>query len=133
MITKKDLEKFLNIKQKQKQKAQKFETDAFEKEEKKKDENDKLKEENEPYVRDKLELLTLIITNYDPTIKYAEYKSNTEKINEKVEKLKFIKDSLMIFHRNLYNEDIRKITIILDEIENSPIQKFKTEETKKAI
>ena len=133
MITKKDLEKFLNIKQKQKQKAQKFETDAVEKEEKKKDENDKLKEENEPYVRDKLELLTLIITNYDPTIKYAEYKSNTEKINEKVEKLKFIKDSLMIFHRNLYNEDIRKITIILDEIENSPIQKFKTEETKKAI
>ena len=39
----------------------------------------------------------------------------------------------MIFHRNLYNEDIRKITIILDEIENSPIQKFKAEETIKAI
>lgn len=39
----------------------------------------------------------------------------------------------MIFHRNLYNEDIRKITIILDEIENNPIQKFNAEETRKSI
>ena len=39
----------------------------------------------------------------------------------------------MIFHRNLYNEDIKKITNILDEIENSSIQKFKMEETRKTI
>ena len=39
----------------------------------------------------------------------------------------------MIFHRNKYNEDIKKITTILDEIENSPVQKFKTDETKKYI
>ena len=39
----------------------------------------------------------------------------------------------MIFHRNLFNEDIRKITIILDEIENNPIQKFNAEETRKSI
>lgn len=30
----------------------------------------------------------------------------------------------MIFHRNLYNEDIRKITKILDEIEDNPIKNF---------
>ena len=39
----------------------------------------------------------------------------------------------MIFHRNLHNEDIKIITNILNEIENSPIQKFKQEETRKAI
>ena len=39
----------------------------------------------------------------------------------------------MIFHRNLYNEEIKKITNILDEIENSSIQKFKMEETRKTI
>ena len=98
-----------------------------------KDNNIQLDEESSKYVKDKLELITLIIANYDPVSKYADYKSNIEKINENVIKLKFIKDSLMIFHRNLYNEDIRKITIILDEIENNPIQKFKAEETRKSI
>jgi len=39
----------------------------------------------------------------------------------------------MIFHRNLYNEDIRKITKILDEIEDNPIKNFKTTETAKSI
>lgn len=86
IITKKDLEKFLNIKREKT--TQKVETHEIKKEEKKneknKNENDKQKEENDPYVRDKLELLTLIISDYDPTIKYAEYKSSIEKINEKV-------------------------------------------------
>ena len=39
----------------------------------------------------------------------------------------------MIFHRNLYNEDIRKISKILDEIEESPIKYFKAQETGKSI
>jgi len=135
-IVKKDLEKFLNIKR-AKNATQKVEADTIKKEEGKKDEknntNDKTKDEDDEYVKDKLELLTLIIANYDPTTKYAEYKANITKINEKVESLKFIKDSLMIFHRNKYNEDIKKITNILDDIENSPIMKFKAEDTRKAI
>ena len=60
-------------------------------------------------------------------------KVSTEKVNGKVEKLKFIKDSLMIFHRNLHNNHIKIITNILNEIENNPIQKFKAEETRKTI
>jgi len=39
----------------------------------------------------------------------------------------------MIFHRNKYNENIKQITNILDDIENSPVIKFKTEDTKKVI
>ena len=73
------------------------------------------------------------MTNYNSTTKYADYKRNIDDINWKVEKLKFIKDSLMIFHRNLYISDIKKITNILNEIENSPIQKFKAEDTRKTI
>ena len=73
------------------------------------------------------------MANYSPTAKYADYKAKIEKINEKVEKLKFIKDSLMIFHRNLHNEDTKIITNILNEIENSPIQIFYQEDTRKKI
>jgi len=130
-IYKKDLEKFLNIKNEQNKEEENKNYG------KKNDENkntDKIiNDESGQYVKNKLELITLIIENYDPTTKYTDYKINIKNINEKVEKLKFIKNSLMIFHRNLYNDDIRKITIILDEIENSPIQKFRTEGTRKSI
>ena len=47
--------------------------------------------------------------------------------------LKFIRDSLIIFHRNKYNEDIKKITNILNEIENSSLEKLNNERTKKEI
>ena len=144
IIVKKDLEKFLNIKKKKEIKdkkdknSQNAPTVEAKKGEKKNDEtknkDSQEKDENEDsYVKDKLELITLNIANYSPTAKYADYKANIEKINDKVEKLKSIKDSLMIFHRNLHNEDIKIITNILNEIENSPIQKFKQEETRKTI
>ena len=135
LISKKVLEKFLNIKKYQNPlKTETYETKKVEEEkEEKKSEKKNDNDESGKYVKDKLELITLILANYDPNTKYAEYKSNIEKINEKVKILKFIKDSLMIFHRNLYNEEIKKITNILDEIENSSIQKFKMEETRKTI
>ena len=119
VITKRALEKFLNIKKP--------------KSEDKKDKNKIVNDDESEYAKNKLELITLILANYDPNTNYTKYKKNIEKINEKVEKLKFIKNSLMIFHRNLYNEDIKKITDILEEIENSPIQKFNMDETRKAI
>ena len=37
----------------------------------------------------------------------------------------FIKDTLRIFHGNIYNEDIRKITYILEEIENNQVENLK--------
>jgi len=132
-IVKKDLEKFLNIKR-PKNVPQKVEKHPVKKEEGKNNKNNNTnKDEEEGYVKEKLELLTLILSNYDPTTKYADYMASIKKINEKVESLKFIKDSLMIFHRNKYNENIKQITNILDDIENSPVIKFKTEDTKKVI
>ena len=130
-IKKKDLEKFLNLKNNPSENESKESSE--EKNGENKDNNIQLDEERSKYVKDKLELITLLIENYDPVTKYADYKANIERINENVIKLKFIKDSLMIFHRNLKYEDIKKITIILDEIENNPIQKYKAEETRKSI
>ena len=39
----------------------------------------------------------------------------------------------MKFHRNLYNEHIRNIIIISDEIENEPKKHFKAEDIRKSI
>ena len=85
IIFKKDLEKFLNIKKVKKENEEKVEED-----------------DDQNYVIEKLGLITLILYNYNPFTKYAEYKYIIEKINEKVEQLNFIKDSLVIFHKNLF-------------------------------
>jgi hypothetical protein len=57
-----------------------------------------------------------VLEKYNPITKYAEYISNIVNINKTVEKLIDIKDSLMIFHKNLYIKDIQKITEVIDEI-----------------
>jgi len=46
--------------------------------------NNTNKDEEDNYVKEKLELLTLILKNYDPTTKYADYMASIKKINEKL-------------------------------------------------
>ena len=130
-IAKKDLEKFLNIKTKEGQENENEK--GQEKSNKNKNESKPINDENDSYVMDKLELITLITENYDSKKQYAAYRANIKNINDQVKELKFIKNSLMIFHRNLYHEDIKTITNILDEIENSPIQQFRLDKTKESI
>ena len=112
-ITKRDLEIFLNIK-----KLPKNTTNISVLENNKNDE----------YTIEKLGLISLTIKqNYVATQKYVAYKQKIQDINNGVEELISIKNSLMIFHRNIFIDDIKQISKIIDEIENSPISSFKTE------
>jgi hypothetical protein len=89
---------------------------------------------SDKYATEKLGLISLTLGgDYVAENKYFEYKTNIDNINKKVASLISTKDSLMIFHRNKYIDDIRKIAKILDEIENSPISNFKNNETIKSI
>ena len=134
-IIKKDLEKFLNVKRitiqqnnehNKIKESEEINTNSEKKEEK---EIDKNKEE----VEEKLGLISLVLSQYSPTVKYAEYKKKIVDINEKVDKLIFIKDSLMIFHKNKFINDIQKIKDIIKEIEESSIIEFRNEDRQKAI
>ena len=116
-ITKKNLENFLNIKRKKG----------------KENNNGVVNDESNKYVINKLKLIKLATTNYDPYKKYHDYIRTIETINEKVDELRFIKDSLMIFHRILYNDDIQKIGKLLEEIEDNSIKYFKSPETGKSL
>ena len=75
----------------------------------------------------------MILSNYDPYRKYYDYKCIIGKINETIKILIFIKDSLMIYHKNIYIEDIQEISNLINEIENSPIINFRNEEMKHKI
>ena len=129
-ITKRDLERFLNIK-----KVQKNVINGTKKEKELKNMNAIENDKSDKYPKQKLGLIALIMIgkNYDPKEKYLEYKNIIDGINQKVENLILIKDSLMIFHRNKYINDIREIAKILDETENKPIVNFKEDKWIKSI
>ena len=74
----------------------------------------------------------MAFSHYSQTVKYALDK-NIDKINEKVDKFIFIKDSLMIFFKNKFVDDIQIIKNIIKEIEESPLFGFRYEVMQKEI
>ena len=115
-----------NNKEDKNKESEEINTNSEKKEEK---EIDKNKEE----VEEKLGLISLMLSQYSPIVKYAEYKKKIDDINEKVDKLIFIKDSLMIFHKNKFINDINKINDIIKEIEESSIIEFRNEDRQKKM
>ena len=92
-----------------------------------------MSEESDPYVKDKLELITLITPKYNKDLRYDDYKAIIVTINKKLGELKFIKDSLMIFHRNNFGEDIKSISNTLKEIDSNPVRLYKTDKIQERI
>ena len=92
-----------------------------------------MSEASDPYVKDKLELITLITPKYNKDLRYDDYKAIIVTINKTLEKLKFIKDSLMIFHRNNFGDDIKSISKTLEEIDSNPVKLYKTDKIQERI
>ena len=107
MISKKSLEKFLG-------------------------EDDKMSNKMDLTIK-KLGLMKLIIDNYDPIKKYHELKKIICDINKTIDTLMYIKNSLIIYHKNKYIDEIKKIIIIVNEIETKPIREFKNQTMKESI
>ena len=145
-ISKKLLEIFLNIKKEKSEKKDEVKIEKeiiFKKDEIKteKNENDGKKDEinnkieknikndisKEEIIIQKLGLIKMVLKEYDPMKRYGELKKNINDINEKFDKLNFIKDSLVIFHKNKYIKVIQDISNIINDIETKPINGFKTE------
>ena len=81
----------------------------------------------------KLELISLVLTNYNSEKKYEEYKEEINNINEKLDKLNETQELLLIFHKNKYKDDINGINKLIGRIENNTIIDFKKDERQKEI
>ena len=132
-IKKKDLERFLKINRKKNPPKDKENNTKKPEEAVINSKEEKKKQEGNEEVEEKLSLITLVLGTYNAKLKYLEYKGIIDKINEKVEKLIFIKDSLIIFHKNKFFKDIQKISDTINDIENNSIINFRNEEMKKTI
>ena len=136
-IFKKKLEEFLNLKKNKKKLESKKEEEKKIKDEDKKEKEKEIKndndEEEKKVIIKKLGLIKLVLENYDPVKKYGDLKKIIIDINEKIEDLNFIKDSLIIFHRKQYGKEIKELTNIIENIETKPIKEFKTQKMKEDI
>jgi len=132
-INKKDLERFLKIRRINKSKKDEENARKKPEEKGKNSENNNETEEVNKEVVEKLSLISLLLNKYNPDIKYREYKKTIDDINEKLDKLIYIKDSLMIFHKTQFFNVINDITKLINEIENKAIINFKSEDMKEAI
>jgi hypothetical protein len=124
LISKRKLEDFLYKKRKIAKKD-----DNKNEEGKKYESNEKDKNE----IIQKLGLIKIILNDYDPFIKYGDLIKTITEINTKIDDLNYIKNSLIIFHRNKHIKDIQKITNIINNIETKPIKEFRSQEMKQSI
>ena len=108
-ITKKQLEEFLNIKKENLENV--------------KGEEKKELNINNPIIQ-KLALIKIILPKYDPIEKYGNYKKLITEINKKIQELKYIKNSLIIFHKNTYSKQIKNLNNIINNIETKTIKEF---------
>ena len=130
LISKKKLEEFLYRKKKDIKNVVGIKEENKEKKEKEEKEE---KNEQQKNVQQKLGLIKLVINDYDPIKSYGELKKTILDINKKITDLDSIKNSLIIFHRNTYNREIRDLTNIINEIETKPIKDFRSQSMKVSI
>ena len=91
------------------------------------------KEERKEKIIKKLRLIKIVLNEYDPIKKYTQLNNIIENINVNIKELTFIKNSLLIFHRIRYTQEIKKISKIINDIENKPINEYINQKMKDSI
>ena len=51
----------------------------------------------------------MVLEGFNPQEKYKELKNKNKEINKEIEKLKYIKDNIIIYHKEFYSDTIKKI------------------------
>ena len=81
----------------------------------------------------RLGLIKMIFEDYEPEKVFNERNENIKEINNKINQLRSIKDSLFIFHRNSYIKEITKITKIIENIQKESIKNYKKDNVQNEI
>jgi len=122
LISKIQLEEFLNIKNENSENV----------EVKEKTKNFYNYEKKNPIIP-KLALIKIILPKYDPIEKYGNYIKIITDINNKIKELNYFRNLIIIFHKNTFNNEIRNITNIINNIETKTIKEFNVDKTQQDI
>jgi len=72
----------------------------------------------------RLNLIKLILEGFNPEVKYGEIKSQFDKINEELTKLQFIKDNIIIYFNQTYQDLLQKLIEVINN-KNKEIKQYK--------
>ena len=84
-------------------------------------------------VKNKLNLIKIIIFCFNPEEKYSYLKKINDEINKNIEKLTSIKDNLVLYFNNEYSKEIEDITNYIKKIEVIQIKDFYREYNRRKI
>jgi hypothetical protein len=69
----------------------------------------------ESIIRERLSLLNIIYDNFSPKEEYEKLKKINEEINEDINKLIDIKNNIILYHKETYKENIKKLIDIIKD------------------
>ena len=81
----------------------------------------------------RLGLINIIYKEFNPYTVYDKKIKEIKEINRDIEKLKYFKNSLLIFHRYVYLEKINEITNLIKELQENSIKNYNNTHTKEII
>ena len=81
----------------------------------------------------KLGLIKIVLNEFNPEKKYNELNNIIEEMDNIIKKLNFIKNSLFVFHKYIYQFQLQKIIDILNDINHISIKKFKSKKMQEDI
>ena len=88
---------------------------------------------DESLVIKRLELIKLVLGGFDPNVKYKELKDKNKEINDEIEKLKYIKENIIIYHKEFYQDTIKRLLDIIKNNQNKKLSDYKAGSIKEII
>jgi len=88
---------------------------------------------DESIIKQRLNLLSIILEAYNSDTAYKELKETYKKINDDINKLIDIKDNIIIYHRETYKDKIKELIDLIKDNQNKKINEYKSGKIKEFI
>ena len=80
---------------------------------------------NESIIKQRLSLLNIIYENFNSNDEYQNLKKIKEGINKDIDQLKYIKDNIILYHKETYKSKINELIEIIKDNQNKKINDYK--------
>ena len=86
---------------------------------------DEFLENNDTFIIQRLSLITIILDTFNPAEEYDKLKKKNEEINKYIGKLKYIKENIIIYFKETYQEKIKQLIDTIKDNQNKQIKQYK--------
>ena len=80
---------------------------------------------DKPLVIQRLKLVKLVLIGFNPEEKYEELEKKNNEINGEIKKLKNIKDNIIIYHKEFYQDTIKRLIDIIKNNQNKKLLDYR--------